>query len=122
MLRCVFVGSPNRFTKLIVHWLSTHVHLTGVVWTSSAHWANSLSGRVRFAKKRVSKFGILKTLDEALYYALSKKLLKDTGAPFQRRLLDAYVREYGLPEWEGDSMQTDDINSKDVIKFVRERI
>ena len=121
MLRCVFVGSPNRFTDLLVHWLSKHTHLTGVVWTSSADWARSLSGRVRFAKKRLNRFGILKTIDEALYYVLSKKFLNDTGEEFQSRLVDAYVGEYGLPEWEGDSLRTDDINSNEVIDFVRER-
>jgi len=121
MLRCVFVGSPNRFTRLIVHWLSNHAHLAGVVWTSSAYWAHSHSGRVRFAKKRLSRFGVLKTVDEALYYFLSKKVLNHTEEQFQIRLVDAYVREYGLPEWEGDSIRTDDINSKDVVSFVRER-
>jgi hypothetical protein len=95
--------------------------LAGVVWTSSAHWALSHSGRVRFAKKRLNRFGVLKTVDEALYYFLAKKVLNHSGEESQRRLGSAYIREYGLPEWEGDAIRTDDINSKDVVTFVRER-
>ena len=120
VLRCVFIGSPNRFTKLLAHWLSKRIHLSGVVWTSSAHWALSLSGRMRFAGKRLNRVGLLKTVDEVLYYVLSKKILNDTGEKFQSRLLDAYIRQYGLPEWEGNAIRTDDINSRDVINFVRE--
>ena len=120
MLRCVFVGSPNRFTELMVHWLSKHTQLTGVVWTRSADWACSLSGRVSFARKRLNRFGVLKTVDEALYYALSKMFLNEIGEPFQSRLVDTYVSRYGLPGWEGNSIITDDINSKDVIQFVRD--
>jgi hypothetical protein len=119
MLRCIFVGSPNRFTELIVHWLSKHCDLTGVVWTYSAHWAKSVSGRVEFAKKRVSRFGALKTLDESLYYLLSKNFLNETGEPFQSRLCDAYARTYGFSEWHGDSIDTKDINSVEVLGFVR---
>ena len=121
MLRCVFVGSPNRFTSLMVHWLSNHTDLQGVVWTSSAHWASNASGRVQFAKRRLKRFGILKTVDEALYYALSKRVLNDTGEHVQSRLLNSYSAEYGSPECEYDSIRTSDINSPGVIRFVRER-
>lgn len=120
MLRCIFVGSPNRFTELIVHWLSKHTDLQGVVWTSSAHWAQTFSGRLQFAKKRINRFGILKTVDEALYYALAKNVLKDTGESCQNRLWDMYVGEYGQPHWRGDMIETNDINSKEVLAFVHE--
>src|ERR1700730_7295606 len=99
MLRCIFVGSPNRFTELIVHWLSKHTQLVGVVWTYSAHWAKTFPGRASFAKKRLNRFGLRKTADEALYYLLSKNFLNETGEPFQSRLFDAYVDQHGRPEW-----------------------
>lgn len=120
MLRCVFVGSPNRFTMLLVHWLSNHADLAGAVWTTSAHWALTLSGKVEFAKKRVNRFGLLKAADEALYYVLARKILKHSGEHFQRRLVQTYVRQYGAPDWHGASIKTDDINSGEVIRFVRE--
>lgn len=119
MLRCVFVGSPNRFTKLMVHWLSNHSDLQGVVWTSSAHWAGSLSGSLQFAKKRIKRFGLRKAVDEALYYLLSKRVLKDTGEHFQVRLVHAYSLQYGQPSWQGDAIHTDNINSPEVIRFVQ---
>ena len=121
MLRCIFVGSPNRFTELIVHWLSKHTQLAGVVWTYSAHWAKTFSGRANFAKKRLNRFELRKTADETLYYLLSKNFLNETGEPFQSRLFNAYVDQYGQPEWQGDSIDTRDINSKEVLDFVGQR-
>ncbi|GAC1683917.1 MAG: hypothetical protein PVS2B2_23040 [Candidatus Acidiferrum sp.] len=59
-------------------------------------------------------------MDEALYYVISKKLLNHSGERFQSRLVDTYVSKYGVPEWKGHSIWTDDINSKEVINFVRE--
>jgi hypothetical protein len=120
MLRCVFVGSHNRFTEFLVHWLSNQTQLTGVVWTSSAEWAKTVSGRLQFAKKRLSRFGLLKTMDEIFYYFLAKHVLQPTGEPFQRRLSDAYVREYGQAELQENSIRTGDINSREVLTFVRE--
>jgi len=121
MLRCVFVGSRNRFTELIAHWLSKNSLLTGVVWTTSADWGKSFSGRIRFARKRLDRFGVLKTADEGLYYALAKTFLKPAGEPFQSRLWEAYVREHGSPDWQGESIETDSINSSEAVAFVRER-
>lgn len=121
MLRCVFVGSPNRFTELMVDWLSKNSVLTGAVWTYSAHWAKSLSGKLKFAQKRVTRFGVLKTIDESLYYLLSKNFLNEAGESFQTRLCDAYAQQYGPPGWQGKSIETNDINSPAVLQFIRER-
>lgn len=121
MLRCVFVGSQNRFTELMVHWLSNHTQLVGAVWSSSAEWAKTFSKTLAFVKRRVNRFGPAKTLDEICYYLLSRKILVDHGEPFQTRLYDHYVRVHGQPFWEGDFIATDDINSPDVVGFVHER-
>jgi hypothetical protein len=106
---------------LLVHWLSKHANLAGVVYTTSAHWALTLSGKAGFAKKRVNRFGLLKAADEALYYFLARKILNHSGEDFQSRLVQTYVRQYGSPEWQGASIKTDDINSREVLAFVRER-
>ncbi len=121
MLRSIFIGSPNRFTELIVHWLSKHSLLAGVVWTYSSYWHKSLSGQLKFTQKRLNRFGVLKTLDETLYYLLYRFFLNESGEPFQSRLCDAYSHEYGQPDWHGESIDTHDINSPDVLRFVRER-
>jgi hypothetical protein len=120
MLRCVFVGSLNIFTEMMVHWLSKHSLLTGVVWTTSADWSESFSGRIEFAKKRLKRSGFLKTVDEMLYYALYKKVLKDARESIRTRLTDSYVGQYGSPEWRGNSITTDDVNSRAVLQFVRD--
>lgn len=121
MLRCVFVGSENLFTELMVHWLSNHTRLAGAVWTSSTEWAKTFSKTIEFAKRRINHFGLAKTLNEIAYYCLSRKILKDHGEPFQTRLYNDYVRVHGQPSWGGDFIRTDNINSPDVIKFVRDR-
>lgn len=123
MLRCVFVGSPNRFTMLLVHWLSLHTDLRGVVKNSSAYWSWSLQGRVQFAKKRLKRVGLLKTCDETLYYFLvhRKFLRSPANAEGQARLIEFYTDKYGPPNWEGDSLHTDSVNSPAVLEFVRQR-
>ena len=121
MLRCIFVGSPNRFTALMAHWLSKHTDLCGTVWTSSAPWPGSLAGRLGFASKRLKRYGLLKTADEALYYTLFKTVLRGAGENVQNRLVELYVRDYERPTWAGDSTHTSDINSPEVIDFVRQR-
>ena len=104
----------------MVHWLSKNSILAGVVWTSSAEWGKSFSGQAQFIKRRVSRYGVLKALDESLYYLLARYALKPTGEPWQSRLADNYVQEYGQPEWEGNSIRTKNINSREVVSFVRE--
>lgn len=121
MLRCIFVGSPNRFTELMVHWLSNHTDLIGAVWTSSAEWAKTFPETLQFAKRRVRRYGLNKTINEICYYYVSRKLLKDNGEPFQTRLYNDYVRVHGQPFWKGDFIRTDNINAPEVVRFVRER-
>jgi hypothetical protein len=121
MLRCIFVGSPNRFTGLMVHWLSKHTNLVGVVWTTSAEWAKTFPKTVEFARRRLDRYGLSKVINEVCYYFVSRKILKDHAEPFQSRLYNDYVRVHGQPSWEGDFVQTDDVNSVDVLKFVRDR-
>lgn len=121
MLRCIFVGSPNRFTELMVHWLSKHTDLVGAVWTSSAEWAKTFPKTVEFARRRLDRYGLPKVMNEICYYFVSRKILKDHAEPFQSRLFNDYVRVHGQPCWKGDFIQTDDINSPEVLRFVRER-
>lgn len=123
MLRCIFVGSPNRFTMLLVHWLSLHTDLRGVVKNSSAYWSWSLKGRVQFAKKRLKRVGLLKTCDESLYYLLIQRkfLGSAANAEGQAKLIDFYTSQYGSPHWQGDSLQTDSVNAPAAVEFVRQR-
>jgi len=121
MLRCVFVGSQNTFTELIVHWLSNHTQLVGVVWTSSSEWAKSFPKTVAFAKRRLRRYGPVKVVNEALYFCLSRKILRHHGELCQSRLVDDYTRIHGRPVCDADFIQTDDINSPPVVDFVRER-
>jgi hypothetical protein len=105
----------------MVHWLSNHADLVGAVWTSSAEWAKTFPKTVEFAKRRLDRYGLAKALNEVCYYYLSRKILKDNAEPFQSRLYSDYIRVYGKPSWKGDCIQTDNINSPDVVRFIRDR-
>lgn len=119
MLRCVFVGSLNLFTEMMIHWLSKRTELCGVIWSTAADWSESFSGRVQFVRKRLQRSGALKTVDEALYFALHKTLQKNRVS-FVDRLVDHYVSQYGRPEWSGNSITTGNINSPEVLRFVQD--
>lgn len=122
MLRCVFVGSPNRFTKLLAHWLSLHTDFRGVVWNSSAYWFWSLKGRAQFVKKRLKRVGLVKTCNEAVYhFSFHRRFLGSAAnVETQEQLIEFYTREYGSPDWRGNSMQTENVNSAATLAFVRE--
>jgi hypothetical protein len=121
MLRCIFVGSQNRFTELIAHWLSENTQLVGVVWTSSSEWAKSFSGILAFARRRLLRHGFAKAVNEATYYWLARKILRDHGEPCQSRLVNTYTAIHGAPVWKADCLLTCAINSAPVLNFVRER-
>jgi hypothetical protein len=108
---------------LLSHWLSMHTDLQGVVRTSSAYWSQSLSGRLQFLRKRFNRVGLLKTCDEVLYYLLvhRKFLHSAANAETQTKLIDFYASNHGSPDWNGDSIQTDNVNSPAVLEFVRQR-
>lgn len=123
MLRSMFVGSRNRFTMLLVHWLSLHTDLRGVLWSSSAYWSWSLKGRAQFVRKRLKRVGLTKTCDEILYYVfIQRKFLQSAAnAEGQVKLIEFYTDSYGTPHWQGDSLEAGSVNSPAVIEFVRER-
>lgn len=121
MLRCVFVGSQNRFTELIAHWLSKHTQLAGIVWTSSSEWSKSFPKLLAFARRRLSRYGLVKVVNEASYYCLARTILRDHAEPCQSRLVNAYTSVHGQPVCDSDFILTGDINSLPVASFVRQR-
>jgi hypothetical protein len=105
----------------LVHWLSKHTDLVGVIWTSSAKWPLSVSGRLAFVKKRIKRSGFLKATNEALYYLVVNEILDQAGEYIESELVEKYVRQYGSPQWQGASINTNNINSAEVVRFARER-
>jgi len=81
MLRTGFIGNENFFDRAICEWLGGHTDLALVIWTNQLSWGSSgRSGRLRRVGrrflKRVKQRGILRTLDEALYYVLYRSFLQ----------------------------------------------
>jgi hypothetical protein len=122
MLSTVFIGSRNEFDELLVDWLARRTDLRGVVWTSSTAWQRTLRGRAEFARKRARRHGVRKAVDEAAFYLVFHKLLKQADDDELRaRVIDAYPAVNGKPEWRGDVISTSDVNAPEVLSFLRER-
>jgi len=122
MLSTVFIGSRNEFDELLVDWLARRSDLRGVVWTSSTAWQRTLRGRAEFARKRARRHGVRKAVDEAAFYLVFHKLLKQADDDELRaRVIDAYPAVNGKPEWRGDAISASDVNAPEVLSFLRER-
>lgn len=120
MLRSVFVGSNNAFDRLLVHWLSQHTDVVGVVWTIS--WRSTWKTRLQFAQGRLRRYGPLKLLNEALLYCYSHWFLnRRADEVLLERVIEPYHAQYGIPQWRGDSISAADVNDPAVLQFVRQR-
>src|SRR3954464_13226106 len=98
------MGSRNEFDQVLVHWLSRRTELAGVVWTSSTAWAHSWEGRLGFARTRLRRRGPLKTADEAAFWFLYHRVLRERERDTEElrsRVILPYVREHGEVEWRG---------------------
>lgn len=62
----IFIGQKNFYTQFLVDWLSQLTILKGVIWTASDR--HSKSYKLRFLKRRMTRFGFFRCLSEILYY------------------------------------------------------
>jgi Formyl transferase len=121
MLKTVFFGLRFPFNEVLVDWLSRRSELVGVVWTDSVGWQRSLATRVRFARRRIARYGIAKVLNETLlYFWLHSGPRQRDDARIQRELVAPYVAAHGPCRWDGAAIETADVNAGDVINFLRE--
>jgi hypothetical protein len=122
MLRTIFVGSKNEFDEALVHWLSQHSDLQGVVWTRSTEWQRTWRGRLRFAQRRWKRHGLRKTVDETLFFLYYHAFLGAADqAELDRQVIRPYLEAHGEPRWTGDSIFTADVNEPAVLEFLRAR-
>lgn len=122
MLNTVFFGSKNDFNQVLVHWLSQKTNLTGVVWTSSTAWQQTWSGRLAFARRRLRRYGLLKVINETLFFLCYHGFIKkDDTADLYERIIHPYWDEHGSASWMGEAIFTLDVNEQPVLDFLRER-
>jgi hypothetical protein len=120
VLRSVFIGSRNRFDEALVHWLAQRTELAGVVWTAS--WRRSRAGRLAFARRRLRRRGVLKTLDEALFHVyFHRRLMPAEQERLEAAVLRPYRERHGELRWTGDALATDDVNAPEVCAFLEAR-
>jgi len=118
MLKTVFIGSNNPVNELLVNWLAEVSDLRGVVWTQSTKWRRSLRGIYKFTMRRLSKYGVWKVLDEALYFAIFNALLR---ARTDRQMLEGLVKPNRRPaRWKQvPQVESSDINSAETREFIQ---
>lgn len=121
MLRVVFIGSRNRSNEILVDWLSRRACLVGVAWTQATAWQRTWSGRWRFAKRRIRRYGILKAVDEALFFVWYYLFFYARDeAELRTHVFEPYRAEHGPFNWSGDSIFfSEDVNSPEVVEFVK---
>jgi folate-dependent phosphoribosylglycinamide formyltransferase PurN len=120
MLRTVFVGFDNDLNRVLAHWLEQRTDLAGCVWIpSTTQWLTTRKGRMDFLRQRLKKRGLLRTLDEALfflYYHATERNNSNTRAASQ--LVKDYWRNNELANGWGPFLPTRKINDEKVIKYV----
>jgi hypothetical protein len=122
VLRAAFIGSPNRFNELLVHWLAQRVELTGVVWTDATAWKRTVRGRLAFARRRLRRRGPFGLLDEAAFHLyFHRRLMAADVSRLDREVVDPYVAEHGRLRWTADALTAADVNADEVCDFLQER-
>lgn len=122
MLKTVFFGSNNDFNQMLVHWLSEKTNVTGVVWTKATAWQQTWSGRLAFARRRLHRYGLLKVINETLFFLYYHGFIsKDDAADLYEHVIHPYWDEHGSVSWTGDAIFTLDVNEASVLGFLRER-
>lgn len=118
MLSCVFIGSKNDFDDNLIHWLSKRTNMVAVVSPTSSTWRYSASSRFNFVKKRIKKYGLIKAVDEILfwfYYDIFKE--KKTYRAFEDEVIFPY-RDADFKKWEGPNFLSDNLNDKLTTDFI----
>jgi methionyl-tRNA formyltransferase len=119
MLRAVFIGFDNELNRVFVHWLAKHTDLVGTVWIpSQTQWLTSRKGKIDFIKRRLKKRGLVKTLDEALFYLLYHS---NETTNSNTRAATAMVKDYWAvegPKQFGPSFSTPKVNDPKAVEYV----
>lgn len=98
MLRTGFIGSDNLFDKYVCSWLQEHTDLRSIIWTDQLEWSagpgrwRKIASRYRRRAKRLSW---ARAIDEILYYALYRTLLRRRDAHKIRELIQEMAADGG---------------------------
>jgi len=119
MLDCVFIGTKNEFDENLISWLSKRTNLKGVVFPLSTTWQKSLSGKRAFLKIRIKRNGVLKTLDEMIFYYVYHKFYSKEDYKALREEIILPYRESDFTLWSGNQMFSNNLNDESTIDFIR---
>jgi hypothetical protein len=119
MLKAVFIGSRWPFDEILVHWLAQRTDLVGVVWTETSPWQKTWRSRLAFARRRSRRYGLLKVLDETLFYLHYHRFVKRRdGHDLDRHVMGPYYEQHGIPTWTGSSIFAASVNAPEVRDFL----
>ena len=128
LLKAVFIGSKNGFCELLVDWLAERTELVGVIWIDPEKERKSFRGALEFARTRLRRWGLRKTIDEIAFflYYHAARLPERESRQLRERVIIPYRRAhggpvYGGPSWSGESIADCDLNSPKTLAWLRER-
>jgi methionyl-tRNA formyltransferase len=122
LLRTIFIGAQNTFDDVLVDWLAERSELVGVIWIDAAGWRRSWKDRLAFTRKRMKRYGFLKTLDEIAFFLYYQGILvRRERRDLDDRLVASLRERYGNRGWSGDQVSVSDVNSPEAMTFLRER-
>jgi hypothetical protein len=121
MLNVVYVGHRFGFSEMLVHWLSQRADVRGVVWTDSIAWQRTWLTRISFFRQRCKRRGLVKAIDETLFYLFMHAFYWERHQEEIRRMLVwPYFYEHGNIQWRGNQIFTHDLNAASCLSFLRE--
>lgn len=121
MLKTIFIGSKNDFNQMLVHWLNQHSELTGVVWIQATAWKKTWKGRWRFAQKRLHRYGLLKTINETLFFLYYNTVKRRELHQQLHHLIDTCWAQDEVERWSGDAIFAESVNAPEVQAFIGAR-
>lgn len=124
MLKTAFIGSENHYDKRLCEWISEHSDLSLIIWTNNLSWATSTTGnrkkRIldRFMK-RARKNGIVRTVDEFLYYVLFRVTLMDEEERKVKAAIDGVPVAPRRPLADIPQVRPYDIKSPELVELMK---
>jgi hypothetical protein len=126
VLRTAFIGNENIFDRRICEWLSERTDLSLIIWTNDLSWAGGRGlerkRRVlrRFARRLRTK-GLVRTLDEALYYLVYRRFIARGETRRLKQLVADLSCAPARPLSAIDQLRPRDIASPALTAALRER-
>ncbi len=126
MLKTAFIGNENFYDRKICEWLSEHTDLSLIVWSDRMTWSHNFDGRRRHRtiqrfRKRASKYGGFRAINEVLYYLLYRTFLLDGEVSKIKQMVGSVEFAPKKPLSEIEQIRPENVNSDELFETIRSR-